>query len=483
MLISRENKTGRLVATGHRSVKRVFVNGKPATVGYLGGLRVEPGVRSASFLARGYAQLRDLRAGHSTSFDLSTIMEDNFQARKVLLSKRLGLPGYHDIGRFCCMALSLQAKSNPPAGSKFTLRNATQADVENVVAFLNREGRAKQFFPEYRAEDFGCPGGLLSHLEWTDVFLAFRGAELVGVLAAWDQRAFRRWRVTGYARWLRLSRPVLNLAARLRRMPLLPNPGSPLNCFNLALVCIRDNDLAMFKALLDEIIRARQDRFAVFLAGLHECDPLLPELLSRPHVSLASRLYVVDLGKRQLRRRKTGSPAGSLFGIGSALMKLESQIVAANELRSEEAAQMCRLMQAHYEGVTERQFLADLNAKQWAILLRDKSRLCGFSTQILFDHSFDGATVKIVFSGDTVIEKSHWGSLALPVAWGRLMLSLLAKHPGTNLYWLLTSKGYKTYRFLPVFFREFYPCHNQETPAFEKNIVAKRGCPPLWNPL
>ena len=152
-------------------------------------------------------------------------------------------------------------------------------------------------------------------------------------------------------------------------------------------------------------------------------------------------------------------------------MNLESQIVAANELRPEEAEQMCWLMQAHYEGVTEAQFLADLAAKQWVILLRDKDRLCGFSTQVLFDHPFDGGTVKILFSGDTVIEKKYWGSLALPVAWGRLMLSLLAAHPGMNLYWLLTSKGYKTYRFLPVFFREFYPCHATETPVVEKNLL------------
>jgi hypothetical protein len=152
-------------------------------------------------------------------------------------------------------------------------------------------------------------------------------------------------------------------------------------------------------------------------------------------------------------------------------MNLQSQIVTVNALRPEDITQMCRLMQAHYEGVTEHQFAADLNAKQWAILLRDKSRLCGFSTQILLDHPFEGITVKILFSGDTVIEKSRWGSLALPVAWGRLMLSLLAKHPDTDLYWLLTSKGYKTYRFLPVFFREFYPCRNRETPAFENKLL------------
>ena len=41
-------------------------------------------------------------------------MEDNVPARKVLLSQRLGLPAYHDLGRFCCMALSLMEKATRP---------------------------------------------------------------------------------------------------------------------------------------------------------------------------------------------------------------------------------------------------------------------------------------------------------------------------------------------------------------------------------
>jgi hypothetical protein len=152
-------------------------------------------------------------------------------------------------------------------------------------------------------------------------------------------------------------------------------------------------------------------------------------------------------------------------------MNLESQIVAVNELRANDIAQMCHLMQAHYEGVTEFQFTADLKAKQWAILLRDRGCLCGFSTQVLFDHVFDGGVMKVLFSGDTVIEKSHWGSMALPVAWGRLMLSLLETHPDVDLYWLLTSKGYKTYRFLPVFFQKFQPCYNAKPAALDEKLL------------
>jgi hypothetical protein len=152
-------------------------------------------------------------------------------------------------------------------------------------------------------------------------------------------------------------------------------------------------------------------------------------------------------------------------------MKLESQIIMVGELSQDCIAQMQQLMRAHYEGVSESQFRADLFAKQWVILLHDNGHLCGFSTQVLFDFPLAARDVKILFSGDTIIEKSHWGSLALPIAWGRLMLSLCDTHPDAELFWLLTSKGYKTYRFLPVFFHEFYPCPAKETPAFEKALL------------
>jgi len=159
-------------------------------------------------------------------------------------------------------------------------------------------------------------------------------------------------------------------------------------------------------------------------------------------------------------------------------MNLESVTVPVSKLTPECAARMLRLMQAHYEGVTEQQFTTDLGAKGWAILLQDQGQLCGFSTQVMFEHVYQGKTVRIVFSGDTIIDKAHWGSMALPLAWGRFMLSLLEARPGADLYWLLTSKGYKTYRFLPVFFHHFQPCRGKSASAFEegllKSVAARR---------
>jgi len=294
VLVCRESKSGHLVATGHRAIKPAFVNGEVSPIGYLGGLRVEEAARSAQLLARGYRCLRTLHHNRPVQLYLTTIMEDNSRANEVLLSGRLGLPVYHDFGRYCCMALGLEAGSrHQDAVSGLVVRPATAGDAPAIVDFLAAQGRSRQFFPQYRAQDFGPSGGLLSGLDWSDIFLGFRGHELAGVVAAWDQRAFRQWRVAGYAPWLNWLRKPVNLVAKFRRMPLLPCPRMPLEYFILSLVCIRDNDRAVFKTLLQAVVGARQGRYAFFLAGLHERDPLLPELLARPHVPFFSRLFVV----------------------------------------------------------------------------------------------------------------------------------------------------------------------------------------------
>jgi hypothetical protein len=42
-------------------------------------------------------------------------------------------------------------------------------------------------------------------------------------------------------------------------------------------------------------------------------------------------------------------------------------------------------------------------------------------------------------------------------------LALAAELP-QPVYWLLISSGYKSYRFLPVFYRQFYPRYECQTP-------------------
>ena len=74
------------------------------------------------------------------------------------------------------------------------------------------------------------------------------------------------------------------------------------------------------------------------------------------------------------------------------------------------------------------------------------------------------------------IKAIFYGSfLALGLAAVRLAFSLIEQHPNQELYWFLISKGYKTYRFLPVYFREFFPRYDRDTPEWAAEIIHACG--------
>ena len=150
---------------------------------------------------------------------------------------------------------------------------------------------------------------------------------------------------------------------------------------------------------------------------------------------------------------------------------MKAEIKPVKELTGNQIQRMLELMQSTYLNVTEFQFLKDLKEKDNVILLHEEGNLVGFSTWVTYLHRFGEDTVNVIFSGDTVIDKSHWGSMSLPIAWGQLMFRELEANPDKELYWFLTSKGYKTYRFLPVFFREFYPSYDLPVSEFSKLLL------------
>lgn len=293
VLICRDGTSGQVVGVGHRSLRRLWVNGVSTPVGYLGGLRLHPAAQRGTLLARGYDYLRQQHGDGQARFYLSTVMEENGPARGLLQSGGGGLPRYRDLGRFCAMAVATRSRPSKRVDG-LCLAAAGPEDAPAMLQLLDTHRTTRQFSPVYPTDAGGSSTRLLPGLAWRDVTLAWRGSELVGMAAAWDQRAFRRWSLLGYAPWLRLARPVLNLAAACRGLPRLPRPGEPLDYFVLALVCIQNEDLHVFQAVLEEIVSRQSSRFGFFLAGLHQRDPLLPVLERRPHVALPSRLFAVS---------------------------------------------------------------------------------------------------------------------------------------------------------------------------------------------
>jgi len=133
---------------------------------------------------------------------------------------------------------------------------------------------------------------------------------------------------------------------------------------------------------------------------------------------------------------------------------------------------MYLLFERYYEGVSRDVFEQDLNDKDDVILLRDMSgRIMGFSTSKLITHENGGQQVSAIFSGDTVVERSYWGDLSLVGAFMNLAAQKKAESKGRLLYWFLIVKGHRTFRYLPLFFRSFYPNWRSETPGEIQSLM------------
>lgn len=152
-------------------------------------------------------------------------------------------------------------------------------------------------------------------------------------------------------------------------------------------------------------------------------------------------------------------------------MGLHSQCISALKISHADMLGMYELMEKHYENSCFQVFQKDLAEKDRVLILRDDTgNLQGFTTLKAYRFEINGIPIQLIFSGDTIIDKDHWGDMELHKAWIREIHSMLDEGI-KDVFWLLISKGYKTYRFLPVYFKTFYPDHRTNTPDFEKRIM------------
>jgi hypothetical protein len=141
-------------------------------------------------------------------------------------------------------------------------------------------------------------------------------------------------------------------------------------------------------------------------------------------------------------------------------------------LSPRERDEMFALLASYFDGVDRTVFERDLAEKQWVILLRDADgRVDGFSTLMRMDI----AGVTVFFSGDTIVARHRWGTYDLPRMWARHVFSFADTFAtaGRDVFWFLISSGYRTYRYLPIFFRRFAPAFDRETPADEQALLER----------
>ena len=257
---------GEAAGTFSAGKRKVWLGGKKVPMRYLADLRIAPSWRAGFILARGFQTIRD-RILSDGEWAQTLILEDNAPALEHLQSRRTTLPQYQPAGRYLNWLLPSQ---NIRPG-QFSVRIATREDLPAMQTLLNESSRRRDFSPVIDLARLGSP--YLKNLALSDFLLAEKNGNIQGLLGIWDQSAFQRLRIAGYAPWLAFSRPFYNLFRPAIR---LPNPGQTVPLLKTtALACAEDNP-AILRSLLASAL-ARSGKKLISL-GLSEKDPLTPAL-------------------------------------------------------------------------------------------------------------------------------------------------------------------------------------------------------------
>ena len=86
-----------------------------------------------------------------------------------------------------------------------------------------------------------------------------------------------------------------------------------------------------------------------------------------------------------------------------------------------------------------------------------QDQIVGFTTLQVYDYLWQGSPIRVVYSGDTVVARAHWGQQALAFRWIARMAEIKAEDPHKPLYWFVIIKGHRTFKYLPTFGKSFYP--------------------------
>ncbi|MGM0563505.1 MAG: hypothetical protein ACQES2_04155 [Pseudomonadota bacterium] len=126
---------------------------------------------------------------------------------------------------------------------------------------------------------------------------------------------------------------------------------------------------------------------------------------------------------------------------------LRGHFQPVKKISVKDITQMYQVFEKYYDGADLKTFIKDLSDKSGAVLIRRRSdnRIVGFSTVKNCRIDDNGRKAMGIFSGDTILEKEYWGSTVLQVQFFLYVVRQRLKYPLTPLFWLLISKGYKTY--------------------------------------
>jgi len=151
---------------------------------------------------------------------------------------------------------------------------------------------------------------------------------------------------------------------------------------------------------------------------------------------------------------------------------MKASLIDVERVSETELEQCFSLLQDSFEGVSKKSFFKDLSEKEKIILLEDDSRVVGFSTIMSFPLQISSGTIEIVFSGDTAVDPAARNSREIGRCLAEYLFLAMSRslHP---VWYVLISKGWRTYRAMWFLFKQAYPQSDEDVLLHEYQGIVR----------
>lgn len=307
-LVYQDQENGKISGIGGRSIRKLYVDGKEKTVGYLSSLRLLPKSRSSMTLVRGYKFLRSLHGDGEVSYYFTTILDENRYAQQILESGRADMPSYVPVGMFVTYLIPIRKKVSRKL--QHEVLSCSEDALPQAHGCLSEWNGRHQFAPAYTVDDLSGGTGLLPNFSPKDLYVCKERSEVVGTLGVWDQQSFKQTVVTDYSARMKVIKPFYNGIARLKGYPTLPSVGDRIRSVHASFVSSKGDNTEVFESLIDKACSdwsgRGHDYLLVGLSEEHKLAAVARRLASR---ELRSRIYLVHWPEEKVMLPKNGRVA------------------------------------------------------------------------------------------------------------------------------------------------------------------------------
>jgi hypothetical protein len=295
MMLAFGGEPRELIASGGRFELETYINGAAQRVGYFGELRAQGGLKARRKLLLGsYRKMRQFHEAGDVSFYLTTIIEDNHRARRLLEAGLGDMPAYRPLETMVTFTIPTRLGARRRRQASCDVACANEKQMTHIAKKLAENGTRYQFHPVWTEELLRsatrCRG-----LVPEDFLLCLDGDDVRSCLSLWDQRTFKQTVIRGYSARLGRVRPLLNIVAPLIGRPRLPLPGAKLESAFLSHVAVNEDDekslITLVTAGCEQAMRKGLDYVMISFAARNPlADVIRKRFTSHEYVSV---IYVV----------------------------------------------------------------------------------------------------------------------------------------------------------------------------------------------